>query len=115
MRVLGTLIVLLFCSSPFVFAYQCTPVSWYACPDGLCQSGMGEITIYFSPDERSVSRCDKRGCTNLKVDVQPSGVMVKAASAYSGYLLVVNTMDFSFTEVTTSLTTPFIKMGMCEK
>lgn len=115
MRFFSIVIAVLFCNVPLAFAYQCTPVTWHNCTKESCASGTGDMTIYFSPDENSVSRCDKRGCTNLKVDVQPSGVMVKAASAYNGYLLVVNTMDLSFTEVATSLTTPFIKMGTCER
>jgi len=73
------------------------------------------MTIYFSPEEKSVSRCSKTGCTNVQVDVQPSGVMIKAASAANGYLLVVNTLNLSFTEVATSVTTPFIKMGTCKR
>jgi len=43
------------------------------------------------------------------------GVMLKAASANNGYLLVINTMDLTFTEVATSITTAFVKSGMCEE
>ena len=38
--------------------------------------------------------------------------MLKAASAKNGYLLVINTLDGSFTEIATSVTTVFIKSGV---
>ncbi len=63
--------------------------------------------------EALVSRCDESGCTTLVVEVVESGVMLKAASAKSGYLLVINTLDGAFTEIATLLTTAFIKSGVC--
>ena len=60
----------------------------------------------------TVSRCDESGCTTLVVEVVESGVMLKAASAKNGYLLVINTLDGSFTEIATSVTTVFIKSGV---
>lgn len=94
-------------------AYECKPKYWNACSDGNCESGIGDMTIYFSESEKAVSRCDKEGCTPLKVEVARSGVMLKAASANNGYLLVINTMDLTFTEVATSITTAFVKSGSC--
>lgn len=102
-------------SVDYAFAYACKPKYWNACVDGNCDSGIGDMTIYFSEIEKAVSRCDKKGCTPLKVEVARSGVMLKAASANIGYLLVINTMDLKFTEVATSITTAFVKSGMCEQ
>ena len=96
--------------------YNCSPKSWTVCADGDCQSGRGKMTIVLMAGENSVptvSRCDESGCTTLVVEVVESGVMLKAASAKSGYLLVINTLDGSFTEIATSLTTAFIKSGVC--
>jgi hypothetical protein len=76
----------------------------------------GKMAIVLVAGEGSVptvSRCDESGCTTLVVEVVESGVMLKAASAKSGYLLVINTLDGSFTEIATSLTTAFIKSGVC--
>jgi len=100
---------------PLAHGYECKPKYWNACSDGNCESGIGDMTIYFSESEKAVSRCDKFGCTPLKVEVARSGVMLKAASANNGYLLVINTMDLTFTEVATSITTAFVKAGMCEQ
>jgi len=100
---------------PLVHAYECKPKYSNACSDGNCESGIGDMTIYFSESEKAISRCDKKGCTPLKVDVARTGVMLKAASANNGYLLVINTMDLTFTEVATSITTAFVKSGMCEE
>ena len=95
------------------YGYECKPKYWNACVDGNCDSGKGEMTIYFSEEEKTVSRCDKKGCTPLNVEVARSGVMLKAASAANGYLLAINTIDFTFTEVATSLTIAFVKSGSC--
>ena len=100
-------------SVPLAHGYECKPKYWNACSDGNCESGIGDMTIYFSESEKTVSRCDKKGCTPLKVEVARSGVMLKAASANNGYLLVINTMDLTFTEVATSLTIAFVKSGTC--
>jgi len=100
---------------PLAHGYECKPKYWNSCVDGNCESGIGDMTIYFSESEKAISRCDKKGCTPLKVDVARSGVMLKAASANNGYLLVINTMDLTFTEVATSITTAFVKSGMCEQ
>ena len=96
--------------------HNCSPKSWVVCADGDCQSGRGKMTIVLVAGEGSVptvSRCDESGCTTLVVEVVESGVMLKAASAKSGYLLVINTLDGSFTEIATSVTTAFIKTGIC--
>ena len=98
---------------PQAYGYECKPRYWNACANGVCQSGNGDMTIYFSEADRSVSRCDKKGCTPIKVQVAGSGVMLKAASAENGYLLVINTMDRTFTEVATSVTAAFVKSGSC--
>ena len=95
------------------FAYECKPKHWNACSDGNCESGVGDMTIYFSESEKEVSRCDKKGCTTLKVEVARSGVMLKAASASHSYLLVINTIDLTFTEIATLTTTAFVKSGSC--
>ena len=96
--------------------YNCSPKSWAVCAEGDCQSGRGKMTIVLMAGESSVptvSRCDESGCTTLVVEVVESGVMLKAASAKNGYLLVINTLDGSFTEIATSVTTAFIKSGVC--
>ncbi len=96
--------------------HTCTPKSWAVCADGDCQSDRGKMAIVLVAGEGSVptvSRCDESGCTTLVVEVVESGVMLKAASAKSGYLLVINTLDGSFTEIATSVTTAFIKSGVC--
>lgn len=98
---------------PLAYSYECIPKYWTACSDGNCEAGIGDLTIYFSDSERAVSRCDKRGCTPINVEVARSGVMLKAASATNGYLLVINTMNLTFTEVATSVTTAFVKSGSC--
>jgi hypothetical protein len=95
------------------FAYECKPTYWNACSDGDCESGVGDMTIYSSESEQVVSRCDKKGCTTLKVEVARSGVMLKAASATNSYLLVINTVDLKFTEIATLLTTAYVKSGSC--
>ncbi len=95
-------------------AYECKPTSESACSDGDCVSNVGsEMTIYFSEDEKAVSRCDRKGCTPVSVRVANSGVMLKAASAYNGYLLVIDKRDLSFTEIATSMTLAFVKSGSC--
>lgn len=95
-------------------AYECKPTSASACSGGECVTNVGsEMTIYFSEDEKAVSRCDKKGCTPVSVQVANSGVMLKAASAYNGYLLVIDKRDLSFTEVATSMTLAFVKSGTC--
>ncbi len=95
-------------------AYECKPTAESACSGGECVSKVGsEMTIYFSEDEKAVSRCDKKGCTPVSVQVANSGVMLKAASAYNGYLLVIDKRDLSFTEVATSMTLAFVKSGTC--
>jgi hypothetical protein len=78
------------------FAYECKPTYWNACSDGDCESGVGDMTIYFS-----------------EVEVARSGVMLKAASATNSYLLVINTVDLKFTEIATLLTTAYVKSGSC--
>jgi hypothetical protein len=95
-------------------AYECKPTSASACSGGECATNVGsEMTIYFSEDEKTVSRCDKKGCSPVSVQVANSGVMLKAASAYNGYLLVIDKRDLSFTEVATSMTLVFVKSGSC--
>jgi hypothetical protein len=49
------------------------------------------------------------------VEAELSGAMLKAASAVNGYLMVVNVLDLTFTEVATSTTSAFIKMGACKE
>jgi hypothetical protein len=49
------------------------------------------------------------------VETELSGAMLKAANAVNGYLLVVNTLDLTFTEVATSVTSAFIEMGSCKE
>lgn len=113
-------VIFAFCSSVALAqsprVYNCSPKSWTVCAGGNCQAGRGKMTIVLKAEENSiptVSRCDESGCTTLVVEVVESGVMLKAASAKNGYLLVVNTLDGSFTEIATSLTTAFIKSGVC--
>ena len=101
-------------SSP-ALALQCTPSSSWACADGSCKVSPSAITIYFSPSENAVSRCDRQGCSTLQVETELSGAMLKAANAVNGYLLVVNTLDLTFTEVATSVTSAFIEMGSCKE
>jgi hypothetical protein len=95
-------------------AYECNQTSASACSGGECVKNVGsEMTIYFSEEDKTVSRCDKKGCSPVSVQVANSGVMLKAASAYNGYLLVIDKRDLSFTEVATSMTLVFVKSGSC--
>jgi hypothetical protein len=114
MRLILIVLAALAFSSP-ALALQCTPSSSWACVDGSCKAGSSAITIYFSPSEKTVSRCDSQGCSTLQVEAELSGAMLKAASAVNGYLLVVNVLDLTFTEVATSVTSAFIKMGACKE
>lgn len=105
---------LLVVSATYAQAYECKPTTANLCSGGECTSNVSNaMTIYFSEEEKSVSRCDKRGCTPVGVQVANSGVMLKAASATNGYLLVIDKRDLSFTEVATSTTLAFVKSGIC--
>jgi hypothetical protein len=97
-------------------AYECKPTTANLCSGGECTSDVSNpMTIYFSEEEKAVSRCDKKGCTPVSVQVASSGVMLKAASAMNGYLLVIDKRDLSFTEVATSMTLAFVKSGTCSQ
>ena len=105
---------LLVFSATFAQAYECKPSAANLCSGGECTSNVSNaMTIYFSEEEKAVSRCDKKGCTPVSVQVANSGVMLKAASATNGYLLVIDKRDLSFTEVATSTTLAFVKSGTC--
>jgi hypothetical protein len=101
-------------SATFAQAYECKSIAANLCSGGECASNVSNaMTIYFSEEEKAVSRCDRKGCTPVSVQVANSGVMLKAASATNGYLLVIDKRDLSFTEVATSTTLAFVKSGTC--
>ena len=95
------------------FAEECIPKNAQTCDELGCTQSDSAIKIYTNDSNKSVNRCDSRGCSEVVVEIRESGVMKKYGNVLSGYLLLVNSLDNSFTEIATSLNTVFIKSGVC--
>ena len=64
---------------------------------------------------RVVTRCDKTGCDQIAVNAEASGAMLKFGAVGNGYLIVVNILDLSFSEVATQLSAVYVKSGKCRR
>ena len=97
------------------FSFECAPSISSICRDNGCATSKNSITmIRLSKQDRTVTRCDTRGCDVIPVEVRESGVMLKAGAVDSGYLLVVNTISNEFTEIATAVVSAYVKSGSCQ-
>lgn len=97
----------------FAQSYQCTVDVSSICSQAGCNASSNSIRIVIN-DNNTVSRCDSKGCDEIVVESVISGAMRKYGNIYNGYLLVLNTMAYTFTEVATLADTAFIKSGTCK-
>ena len=97
----------------FAQSYQCTVDVSSICSQAGCNMSSNTIRIDIN-DNNTVNRCDSKGCDEIIVESVISGAMRKYGSIYNGYLLVLNTMANTFTEVATLADTAFIKSGTCK-
>ena len=106
---------LIACSSTSAFALECRPTTYSACDSSGCSKAQPSInSIVVDRKSNLVTRCDKSGCDQKPVEITTSGAMVKIGSIERGYLLVVNTLDGSFSEAATQLTAVVVKSGFCK-
>ena len=95
------------------YAAECIPEVASVCVLSGCERAQSTITIYTDVSNKIVNRCDSNGCDAITVDIRQSGAMQKMTNPNSDYLLVINTISLTFTEIATASTTAFVKSGIC--
>lgn len=107
------LLLAIFFSSQ-AFAITCRPDVASVCRGSGCERTPDSIqSIVIDEANRVVTRCDKTGCDQIHVEAETSGAMLKFGAVGRGYLIVVNSLDLSFSEVATRLSDVFVKSGKC--
>jgi hypothetical protein len=97
------------------FALECRPTTYSACDASGCVRAPQSINrIVIDQRSKLVTRCDKNGCDQVPVEISTSGAMIKIGSIERGYLLIVNKLDGSFSEVASQLTALVVKSGTCK-
>ena len=114
MRILSLIVALFFSSQ--ASAITCRPDVASACGASGCERTRSSIqSIVIDEANRVVTRCDKTGCDQISVTIEASGAMLKFGAVANGYLIVVNVLDLSFSEVATQLSAMYVKSGKCSR
>ncbi len=97
-------------------AISCRPDVASVCGASGCERAPSSIqSIVIDEANSVVTRCDKTGCDQIPVNAEASGAMLKFGAIGNGYLIVVNILDLSFSEVATQLSAVYVKSGKCRR
>lgn len=114
MRILSLIVALFFSSQAFAIA--CHPDVASVCGAIGCERTPSSIqSIVIDEANRVVTRCDKTGCDHISVTAELSGAMLKFGAVANGYLIVVNALDLSFSEVATQPSAVYVKTAKCKR
>jgi hypothetical protein len=92
----------------------CTVTEKYSCsPGNGCKSILPAVEVRIDWNEKLYSRCDKKGCDDLKMNFSVSGDFINIDIPEHSALAKISKDGSSYLEVVTLMTTAVVSHGSC--